>query len=652
MNNSLSVRQKKLVTEEINRYRQIMGLLPLVEAETEAESESKATTVAAPRIPFPKIGFPKLRAKYYAKINPEAIPQTTAQGVKYIEYKLAGKPVSEEQYNLVTRLFNSEGPAFTSAYDDFVTKLANETEEAFVGRLKKFLTLLGPEYKNDLYSKFLRAWYEGTAVFGNNQTLRSEIGFYKWMLRDKKTAEAAGDVFDVKKWLKEKLNIDDALDLESLSEKVAARLDEYAENPASFKVEVKKIVPKKKPLNKVKVDYLKSFLGKRTAIWTSIFSKWEKTLQDYEKSVLGYVEAYTDEVARLAALDPTKQKAMVDDLSAAYAVKIAGILRKAKIKFGDEAIAILEESGIDPNILLYFKNDEDAFFRYFNEAFAGLDDASRTTFMQSAKLNMKDFVKTIYRAIVKLFSLRWYGLAREVVDPSTRLGTWYWTSTWGSFDTYYQLAAKYNIWSRNPTLAKFWGEAWLYTVMAGLIGYAASVCWEVFKELVLKTVGKMFALVCDGISGIHPAFRAHYDDTGEPVQGWCADLWQATEYEEEGWNVLLLTVPEAIYDAYVDKLQKTPIWSQVFHGIPGLAQVLGFIQNIDRTLLLFRQDVFNQISTKAEGSQKNLKNEMEKPHTSPDSNEPVVIPEDQIPELPNVQTLQQEVQTIGGGTQQ
>lgn len=613
-----SSRKKNLLSEDINRVREIMGLLPINEA-------------IDPFKPF----FKLLRNVARKVLNPQEVEVITQQGIRKIEYKIAGRNVAEDVYKMYSKLLNTDGDEFKAAYQAFVKKIGNETDEAYKARLRNLIQVLGDDYSIELYKEFFKSWFKKTGdMFGN--ALKSEKAFYKWMSKAKQRKIASGDEWDIAKWLKDEVRLlDDELDLEALVPQMEKRLKEFEESPVNFKTKVvKKATGKVVPLSQDRINYLKNFLGRRASLFSTVFRNWGKTLEEYEQAVLGYMEAYADDVIKATQGGASKEE--LQTLSAAYAQQVSLILRKAKLKFGDEAISILEDSGLPDDIIAHFRNNQDDFFKYFNEAFSGLESSVRVTMGDTFMSSMRNFVNGIAKFLLDLFTLKIGKVLKNLLNPETNLGTWFWTKSWAGFDTMYQVASKNAILSKNPRWLKFFAEASLWTTVASISGYFLQIGWEVFKELVIKGISQNIIVpICYMISDIIPSMRYSTDPvTGEGKEGPCIKLDKMSQYEQEGWNALLLAVPNAAYEAWNESVERLGYKGIALHGVPILSQIIGFFERLPYSLGAFRQDI-KPLHDESKESQDNLKKE-----TKEETNGEINL--DNI-QLPNSDTIELEL---------
>jgi hypothetical protein len=586
-----SYRKQNILNEDINRMREIMGLFPLNE---------QMQNLFAPI-------FKSLRGTVRKILNPSIEEIITQNGVRTNVFKIAGRSVPEDVYNMYYKLLNAEGDEFMRAYQQFTNKIGNETEEMFRGRIRSLLQTLGDDYANEFYNEFMKSWFKQTSDLFPD-ALKSEKAFYRWMSNARKKAFSEGREWNLSDWLRGVGLVDDTFDLETLLPTFEKRLKEFDENPLNFKTRVVKKAPGKVvPLSEPRINYLKRFLGKRNTLFTSIFKSWGKTLQDYESTVLGYMEAYADDVIRASKLPAEAQKETLDTLSAAYAQQVSIILRKAKLKFGDDAIQILEDSGLPDDIVAHFRNNQDDFFKYFNECFASAKSSVRTNIWESVVSAGRNFIKTISKFLLDVFTLKWKTIVKDLLNPETNIGTWFWTQSWSGFDTLYQIAAKNKLLSKNPRFWSALGEGVVWTSVASAAGFILSVGGEIFKEFVIKPIGKIITEVCEMISVWVPSLMYKVNpDTGVAEEGWCPYLAEQSEMEREGWSAITMAIP----DGFADALRKS-IVSKGYAGIiatalPVVAQAWGFVANLPYTIGAFRPDI-KPIIGKSEEKQKELK---------------------------------------------
>lgn len=591
-------RKQNLLSEDINRMREIMGLIPLNEAAS-----------IDPLLPL----FRLLRGTARKILKPEIAPGITQQGQKYLIYKIAGKEVTEDVYMMFNKLLNTEGDEFKNAYQAFIKRFAGETDEMFKTRIRNLLQILGEEYTTELYKEFFKSWFKKTADLFPD-ALKSEKAFYRWMSNAKKKAIKDGKEWNMYNWLKNKSDeggvnlLDDELDLEGLLPTLERRLKEYDENPLNFKTEVVKKTPGKVvPLSQDRINYLKRFLKSRSSLFSTIFSNWGKTLQEYEAAVLGYMEAYADDVIKAKMLPANVQKETLDTLSAAYAQQVALILRKAKLKFGDDAIQILEDSGLPDDIIAHFRNNQDDFFKYFNEAFQGADSAIQTSVAESMFNASRQFVRTMGKFMVDFYTFKWVKIIKELLNPETNLGTWFWTNSWSGFDTLYQVAAKNALLSKNPRFAKAFAEAVIWTSVASAAGFLLRTGWETFKELGIKGPTQLIIVpLCNAIADFIPSLKYSVDPkTGEGVEGWCPLLDEISQFERQGYAAITMAIPDGIVDAWEQSVAQKGYVGIVGSALPLVAQIYGFIERIPYTLGAFRPDV-KPLHNKSEEKQKEL----------------------------------------------
>lgn len=614
-------RKQNILSEDINRMRQIMGLLPINEAAS-----------VDPFKPF----FKGLRSIVRTILKPQELEEITQTGERRIAYYIADRKVAKETYDIYKKLLDTEGYEFKNAYEAFTKKMAGESDEIFKGRLRNLLQILGTQYSDGLYEQFFKSWFKKTGdLFGGN--LRSEKAFYKWMSKGKKEALDGGEEWDIRMWLKEKGVLDDDFDIEALAPEMEKRLSEFEENPLFFKPKViKKSGTVVSPLTKDQIAYFKQFLKSRVTLWTTMFESFGKTLQDYEKTVLAYMERYADDLMRLKQANATSEE--MDTLATAYSMKIATILRKAKAKFGEDALEILEDSGLPPEIIAKFRNNNDEFFKLFNELWEGVDDSLKTTILDSFKSSMKNFIISVGTLLRQIYTLKLKQAFTNLLNPNTNLGTWFWTKTWAGFDTLYQVAAKNQMLmkgGRNWT--KFLVEASMWTAAAGAASYFIRVAEEIFIELVVKPLGKLATLLCETASNIVPSLMYKVNsETGEAESGLCLELREMSKYEREGWESAVMLFPDALADAWTKMIEPLGYPGLIAQVTPVVAQIKGFYERLPYTVFGLRPDV-KPGHEEAEKKKEELKKKLEV-----DSDGTIILDSIQLPnseeielELPN-----------------
>lgn len=594
------------ILSEVHRVLDLMGLQNISEDVTLIDEQPTPTQPIAQAAEWLKPLFKSLKNQFKSLLKKDMVVDSRGQRAIY---KFGDRKIEKAEFDNLIDLFSSSKDDLNVKYNEFIKIKPGETQIDFKARLAQLIDDLGPDYQNAAYERFMQGWFKAklSSTTFEKPEITSELSFYKALSKYKKTK---GDDFDLTDFLNTELKIDDPLDQQVLIPKIEKRLREFETNPTEFKNSVKKpIETSVTPLGEFEKMKLFSFLKDRTFIWSKFREGFKKILDEYEQEILATVKEWEKEAAEIVLSSKGSSSNSTEalrTLSAVYAQKISTILAQAKIKFGDDAIKILEDSGLPEDILRWFKGKKEPFFAIFDTFFQmtkeiPTDKKGWSKFKElvgSTKELVGSTIKSFalafegfYRTISKYFAESfWKGVGKifkDLINPFTQIGGFFWTKTWGSFSNLYGLLVKHGAFQKNPNLKALFRDAFIYTWLVGVVSYFVDVIWEISKELFWKPIslGLNYFICSDRAKNIF----------GEGFTTFCYTWDKLDDFERTGTDAVKYLIPDAIGDAWNKKFASMGAGYLILDALPVVSVLTGFVERAVDIFFFLRYDVPNLI---------------------------------------------------------
>ena len=217
-----------------------------------------------------------------------------------------------------------------------------------------------------------------------------------------------------------------------LTKKFTIRQMEF--ESGNFKIEVNpapKVVTKKvltpdeiKNFNKViDAKSVKTF-------FTDFVQLWKKDLETIKEEIVELSNGFISELEG-------KSIEEIEELTKAYSVAISRKLDLAEIKMNGAAADVLDNYGVNPQIINKIKTGEEPFLKVFRDARAADSQSLRQVMWDTTKeffIEVKDLTKGIFR--------REGNTILRAFNPKTSVGQWFYTNQWASLNKLYRLAIK------------------------------------------------------------------------------------------------------------------------------------------------------------------------------------------------------------------
>jgi len=589
------MRKNKVLTEQIDNILDIMGVPKKTIKEDILNEQNPSKT------PF----FRELIDKAYEILAPTVRRELKKDGGEIERYFIKGRAVSEDEYKRYMSLFTNNLDDFERNYKDWISKYGNETEEQAAARLKNFAFELGPEFANKLYQKWVKSWLSKNINLGGVE-IDSEKGFYRILSKiyqkgaKLRIPDETGNFIEVEVKPNDldgilKLLVNDPLERQILYPKINKRLDDFITEPYKWETEVIKDIKKEVPgLNRYQREFLNSLLGSRSTVWYKIFSGWKKTFSELEDEALAYGEKFKEELARInaaGAKDPKQLETMIRDLTTAYSIQISTILNQAKIRFRDKAVQILEDSGLPKEICQTLRTDEDIFFQVFRENFEYLPEGFRKGMVNTMVSVGRNFINVWIDFIKKIMTLQIKSSMKQVLNPSTNLGTWFWSGVWGGMNTVYGELIKKGV-KTGSARWNFLIAAFIWSAVAKFVGWIARGIWGTFWEFIGKTI----------VNGVDSVLCS----TALQWAGLCGKMKQEYNQIQKGYFSAVVSEFTSQFAKGAKKsfdtksgLRTTGEWT------PGVSMILGTQEGPFMEMLYsFRSDLYKPYENQAEKNAK------------------------------------------------
>jgi hypothetical protein len=182
---------------------------------------------------------------------------------------------------------------------------------------------------------------------------------------------------------------------------------------------------------------------------------WKASVQDIQKEIQGISEGFIESIKGAKKKD--KQR-----LINAYGAKISRLLDRAEIKQNGAAAKILQDSGVDKELVYKIKHAKEPFFEVYRNA-RGINNETLAQIMVQTS---KEFIVEIWDLIIGLFRKEGNTLIR-MFDWRTSVGQWFITNQWASINKLYRLAIKISPGESKTKLLKYLGA----TMFASSVGF-------------------------------------------------------------------------------------------------------------------------------------------------------------------------------------
>lgn len=184
---------------------------------------------------------------------------------------------------------------------------------------------------------------------------------------------------------------------------------------------------------------------------------WKQDVDVIKNDIIAYSEGFLEEIKNLK-----KNKKEIQLLINAYSVQISRLLDRAEIKMNGAAAKILEEAGVDKNLVNKITFGKEPFFVTYQKL-RGKDNQKLYEIMSETSkeflVEVKDLIRGLFRkegnTIISAF------------NPKTSVGQWFYTNQWASLNKLYRLAIKMSPGESRTKLLKYI----LATMFASSIGF-------------------------------------------------------------------------------------------------------------------------------------------------------------------------------------
>lgn len=278
---------------------------------------------------------------------------------------------------------------------------------------------------------------------------------------------------------------------------------------------------------------------------------WKADVDVIKNDIIAYSEGFLEEIKDL------KKKKQIEPLVNAYSVQISRLLDRAEIKMNGAAAKILEEAGVDQNLVEKIKFGNEPFFVTYKKL-RGKDNQKLYEIMLETS---KEFLSEIIDLIKGIFRKEGNTIIR-MFNPKTSVGQWFYTNQWASLNKLYRLAIKMSPGESKTKLLKYISA----TMFASSIGF-------VFGSLLKSGISGFMQLL------VGPYFNSLLDIFGGDdgvIFGIDVDKWKieippagvATEFLGL-FGRILDAIGQEIYDDVIEGFKEHGMKDTFLRLVPG-----------------------------------------------------------------------------------
>jgi hypothetical protein len=514
--------EKKLLVE-INRNLNLMGLT--VKNEEVITSEKKLIIESS------------ILKSIIRKVGDILKPQEVVASGGKKGYQIGGQMVSRNFYNSVKKLMGD--------YDNNISSFLSKPDN-----VREFARLIrnAPELVDDFYTNLV------SDLITQGTVLRNETQLYNLLSTQKKNLLNNNQPFDIDTELR-RFIVDD-FEREVLSEKIKSNFKLYEKGEFKPSVSVRPSDVTVKTLSDDQKAFLIKRINSNQPFWTDFFRGINKGFNELTTEIESVSAGFYDDLLR------AQDDKAIASITKAYSVEVARKLQQINLICKDAALQAMEQAGIPEEIMKVLKTSDEVFFKQFRELvrlnpnYDKIWDNFQGIFASNFKV-LGDF-------FTDLFKLRIKKVAKEIFDPSTDMGNFFYTAQWAGLNRLYKLAVKTGI--RGNKLEFLW-KAVLSAQVGYLSGWFANTSIQTFYEIVIKNaynaiLGPITSGICDAISRV-------------AKQDWECNLYlKKAEYlkDIEGLEKLFFTeILNNSWNVLKSSSQNHPFLTTAWNSTPGVS---------------------------------------------------------------------------------
>jgi len=452
-------------------------------------------------------------------------------------YQIGGQMVTRTFYNDVKKLIKD----YDNNISNFLSKPDNVTEFARLIRNT-------PEIENDFYTNLV------SDLITQGTVLRNETQLYNLLSTQKKQLLNKNQPFDIDTELR-RFIVDD-FEREVLSEKIKSNFKLYEKGEFKPSVSVRPSDVTVKTLSDDQKAFLIKRINSNQPFWTDFFRGINKGFNELTTEIESVSAGFYDDLLR------AQDDKAIASITKAYSVEIARKLQQINLICKDAALQAMEQAGIPEEIVKVLKTNDEVFFKQFREL-VGLNPDYDKIWDNFQGIFAHNF-KVLGDFFTDLFKLRIKKVAKEIFDPSTDMGNFFYTAQWAGLNRLYKLAVKTGI--KGNKLEFLW-KAVLSAQVGYLSGWLANTSIQTFYEIIIKnaynaTLGALTSGICDSISRV-------------AKQDWECNLYlKKAEYlkDIEGMEKLFFTeILNNSWNVLKSSSQNHPFLITAWNSTPGLS---------------------------------------------------------------------------------
>jgi len=514
--------EKKLLVE-INRNLNLMGLT--VKNEEVITSEKKLIIESS------------ILKSIIRKVGDVLKPQEVVTSGGGKGYKIGDQLVKRPFYNNVKKLM--------ADYDNNISSFLSNPDN-----VRDFARLIrnAPELVDDFYTNLV------SDLITQGTVLRNETQLYNLLSTQKKSLLNNNQPFDIDTELR-RFIVDD-FEREVLSEKIKSNFKLYEKGEFKPSVSVRPSDVTVKTLSDDQKAFLIKRINSNQPFWTDFFRGINKGFNELTTEIESVSAGFYDDLLR------AQDDKAIASITKAYSVEVARKLQQINLICKDAALQAMEQAGIPEEIMKVLKTSDEVFFKQFRELvrlnpdYDKIWDNFQGIFASNFKV-LGDF-------FTDLFKLRIKKVAKELFDPSTDMGNFFYTAQWAGLNRLYKLAVKTGI--KGNKLEFLW-KAVLSAQVGYLSGWFANTGIQTFYEIVIKnaynaTLGALTSGICDSLSRV-------------AKQDWECNLYlKKAEYlkDIEGLEKLFFTeILNNSWNVLKSSSQNHPFLTTAWNSTPGVS---------------------------------------------------------------------------------